>query len=109
MPEHESRETIWKKIRRLNLPRNTKECLRHLWYQAKVLVQAIVNWLYQRRQFCSAVMLGVALAYLVHPFPIVGPTLASLSVSMSVLYGIVLQVRADLDRHFSFIIEGAAV
>ena len=109
MPEPESQSTIWKKIRRLDLPREAKQALRNLWHQARMLVQAIVNWLYQRRQFCSTVMLGVAVAYLVHPFPAVGPVLATLSISFAVLYGIALQVRNDLDKHFRFVVEGRAV
>ena len=109
MPEPESQSTIWKKIRRLDLPREAKQGLRNLWHQARTLVQAIVNWLYQRRQFSSAVMLGVAVAYLLHPLPLVGPILATLSISLAVLYGIALQFRADLDKHFRFVIEGRAV
>jgi hypothetical protein len=109
MPELEPQSTIWKKIRRLDLPREAKKGLRTLWHQARTLVQAIVNWISQRRQFCSAVMLGVAVAYLLHPIPIVGEILATLSISLAVLYGIALQFRADLDKHFRFIIEGRAV
>ena len=109
MPESEPQNTIWKKIRQLDLPRKAKQALRDLWHQARALVQAIVNWLYLRRQFCSTVMLGVAVAYLVHPFPAVGPVLATLSISFAVLYGIALQVRNDLDKHFRFVVEGRAV
>ena len=109
MSEPESKQTIWKKIRQLDLPRKAKQELRNLWHHARTLVQAIVNWLYQRRQFCSTVMLGVAVVYLVHPFPAVGPVLATLSISFAVLYGIALQVRNDLDKHFRFVVEGRAV
>ena len=105
----QNQSTIWKKIRRLDLPKETKEKLRNLWHQAKALVQSLVDWLYNRKEFCATVMLGVAVAYLVHPLPILGPILSTLSVSLSVLYGIGLQFKADLDRHFRFVIEGKRV
>jgi len=108
-PKPQAQSTIWKKIRRLDLPDETKQNLRDLWYQAKSLVQAIVDWLYRRRELCVSVMLGVAIAYLVYPLPILGPILSTLSVSLSVLYGIALQFKADLDRHFRFVIEGKRV
>lgn len=108
-PELESKETVWRKIRKLDLPSEAKKKLRETWHEAKALVQALVNWLYLRREFCTSVMLGVAIAYLVYPFPFLGPILATLSISLSVLYGIALQFRRDLDRHFRFIIEGRAV
>ncbi len=108
MPEIESKRSIWNKIHRLDLPRKTKEMLRNMWHRAKAIVQALVNWLCQHRQFCSTVMLGVALAYLVHPLPWVGPILSTLSISLAVLYGLALQVRADLDRHFSCVIQECA-
>jgi hypothetical protein len=108
-PHLQSQSTIWKKIRRLDLPDETKKKLRELWHQAKALVQTIVEWLYRRKEFCTTVMLGIAVAYLVHPLPIVGPVLSTLSVSLSVLYGIALQFKADLDRHFRFVVEAQRV
>ena len=99
------KSTIWRRIRRLNLPEEIKQKLRDLWHKAKALVQTICEWLYNRRQFCQCVMLGVALAYLVNPLPVVGPILASLSVSLSVLYGIGKQFQADMDRHFGFLTD----
>jgi hypothetical protein len=104
-----AKSTIWKKIRRLDLPKETKKKLRDLWHEAKALVQAIVEWLYKRRELCATVMLGVAVAYLVHPLPVLGPILGTLSIALSVLYGIGLQFKADLDRHFRFVIEGKRV
>ncbi|MDD2601138.1 MAG: hypothetical protein PHO37_18255, partial [Kiritimatiellae bacterium] len=74
--------------------------------KAKFLVQTVCQWLYNRRAFCHCLILGVVLAYLVNPLPIVGPILTSLSISLSVLYGIGKQFQADLDRHFRFIIQG---
>ena len=82
-PKLKAQSTIWKKIRRLNLPQETKKKLRELWHEAKALIQAIVEWLYKRKEFCASVMLGVAVAYLVHPLPVLGPILATLSVSLS--------------------------
>ena len=96
----ESTRSMWRKIRLLDIPEAAREKLRALWYRAKELLRAIVTWLVERREFCSAVMLGVAVAYLVNPLPFVGPVLGALSISLSVLYGIVAQFRADLDRHF---------
>ena len=104
-PRPASRAAIWKKIRQLDLPRSTRRCLRSLWYKAQALVEALIRWLCRNRQFCATVMLGIALAYLVHPLPWVGPILATLSISLSVLYGLALQVRSDLDRHFHVVIE----
>lgn len=101
-----SQSTIWRRIRQLNIPEATKQKLRDLWHKAKFLVQTVCQWLYNRRAFCHCLILGVVLAYLVNPLPIVGPILASLSISLSVLYGIGKQFQADLDRHFRFIIEG---
>jgi hypothetical protein len=108
-PKLQARSTIWKKIRRLDLPKETKQRLRDLWHQAKALCQALVDWLYKRREFCTAVMLGVAVAYLVNPLPIVGPILSTLTISLSVLYGIGKQFQADMDRHFRFVVEGRRV
>ncbi len=101
-----SRSTIWRHIRRLNLPEATKQKLRDLWHKAKALVQTICEWLYNRRAFCHCLILGVALAYLLNPLPVVGPILASLSISLAVLYGIGKQFQADLNRHFYNVIEG---
>jgi len=101
-----SKSTIWRRIRRLDLPEATKKKLRELWHKLKALVQIICAWLYNRRQFCQCVMLGVALAYLVNPLPVVGPVLASLSVSLAVLYGIGKQFQADMNRHFRFVVDG---
>ena len=101
-----SKSTIWKRIRRLDLPEATKKKLRELWHKLKALVQIICAWLYNRRQFCQCVMLGVALAYLVNPLPVVGPILASLSVSLAVLYGIGKQFQADLNRNFYHMADG---
>jgi hypothetical protein len=101
-----SRSSIWKRIRGLNLPEVTKQKLRELWSKCKALVQIICEWLYNRREFCTSVILGVALAYLVNPLPVVGPILASLSVSLAVLYGIGRQFQADMHRHFFQVIEG---
>ena len=50
-------------------------------------------------------MLGVALAYLLHALPWVGPVLATLSLSLSLLYGLAWQFRSDLERHFHVVIE----
>lgn len=108
-PDLQSQSTIWKHIRQLKLPEETKQKLRDLWHRAKSLVQALVNWLYARREFCASVMLGVAIAYLVHPIPALGPILSTLSVSLAVLYGIALQFKADLNRHFRFVIEGQRI
>jgi uncharacterized membrane protein YkvA (DUF1232 family) len=99
------KSTIWKRIRQLNLPKATKHKLRELWHKAKALVQKIVEWLYLRREFCTSLILGVALAYLVNPLPVVGPILASLSISLAVLYGIGRQFQADMNRHFFQIID----
>ena len=99
-PEEPTKRSMWRKIRLLDIPEAAREKLRALWYRAKELLRAIVTWLYERKEFCTAVMLGVAVAYLVNPLPFVGPVLGALSISLSVLYGIVAQFRADLDRHF---------
>ena len=104
-----SQSTIWRRIRQLRLPEETKQELRSLWPRAKALVQALVNWLYARREFCAAVMLGVAVAYLLHPIPAVGPILGTLAVSLAVLYGIASQIKADMNRHFRFVIEGQRI
>ena len=96
----ESKRSMWRKIRLLDIPEAAREKLRGLWHRTKELVHAIVNWLYERKEFCTSVMLGVAIAYLVGPLPFVGPVLGALSISLSVLHGIVAQFRADLDRHF---------
>ena len=101
----ESRAAIWKKIRQIDLPHSTKRGLRRLWCKSRTLVQAIVRWLCLNRQFCAAVMLGIALAYLLHPLPWVGPVLATLSLSLSLLYGLAWQFRSDLERHFHVVIE----
>ena len=37
-PKLKARSTIWKKIRRLELPEEIKETLRTMWHQAKALV-----------------------------------------------------------------------
>ena len=100
-----SRAAIWKKIRQIDLPRSTQRGLRRLWYKSRTLVQAIVRWLCLNRQFCASVMLGVALAYLLHALPWVGPVLATLSLSLSLLYGLAWQFRSDLERHFHVVIE----
>jgi hypothetical protein len=99
-PEEPTKRSMWRKIRLLDIPEAAREKLRALWYRAKELANAIVNWIYQRKEFCASVLLGVALAYLLGPLPFVGPVLGALSISLSVLYGIVAQFRADLDRHF---------
>ena len=99
-PEEPTKRSIWEKIRMLDIPEAARQKLRALWYRAKELVHAIVTWLYERREFCTSVMLGVAIAYLVGPLPFVGPVLGALSISLGVLHGIVAQFRADLDRHF---------
>ena len=100
-----SRAAIWKKIRQLDLPRSTRRRLRSLWYAARALVEALIRWLCRHQQFCATVMLGIALAYMVHSLPWVGPILATLSISLSVLYGLALQVRNDLGRQFHVVIE----
>ena len=104
-PKPRSRGAIWNTIRQLDLPRSTQRCLRSLLHKARALVEALIRWLCRNRQFCATVMLGIALAYLVHPLPWVGPILATLSISLSVLYGLALQVRSDLERHFHVVIE----
>jgi len=101
----ESRVAIWKKIQQLDLPHKTKRGLRLLWRKSRTLVQVIVRWLCLNRQFCAAVMLGIALAYLLHALPWVGPVLATLSLSLSILYGLAWQLRSDLERHFHVVIE----
>lgn len=100
-----SRGAIWKMLQQLDLPHSTRRCLRSLWYKARALVEALIRWLCRNRQFCATVMLGIALAYMVHSLPWVGPILATLSISLSVLYGLALQVRNDLGRHFHVVIE----
>lgn len=102
MPKN--KQTIWQKIRELNVAEKTKEALRALWHQARELCEAIVNWVYANRHFCQALLLGTALAYLVAPFPVVGPVLASVSISLSVLYGIAAQLEAELRRSFEHLI-----
>ncbi len=99
-PRLKSKRTMWKKIRQLDLPEATKQKLRDLWQDAKALAQRVVEWLYLRRELCCSIMLGVVLAYLLHPFPILGSVLSTLSITLSVLYGIGLQFRADLARAF---------
>ena len=102
----ESKRSMWRKIRLLDIPEAAREKLRGLWLRAKEIAHAIVTWLYERKEFCTAVVLGVALAYLVNPLPFVGPVLGALSISLAVLYGIVAQFRADLDRHFGPVLQG---
>ncbi len=102
----ESKRSMWRKIRLLDIPEAAREKLRGLWLRAKEIAHAIVTWLYERKEFCTSVMLGVAIAYLVSPLPIVGDILGALSISLSVLHGIVAQFRADLDRHFGLVLQG---
>ena len=102
----ESKHSMWRKIRLLDIPEAAREKLRGLWHRAKEIAHAIVTWLYERKEFCTSVMLGVALAYLLGPLPIVGDILGALSISLSVLHGIVAQFRADLDRHFGPVLQG---
>ncbi|MGB0713420.1 MAG: hypothetical protein ACPGUC_07650 [Gammaproteobacteria bacterium] len=106
-PKLKARSTIWKKIRRLELPEEIKETLRTMWHQAKALVERLVEWLYHKRHLTATVALGVALAYLCHYVPIVGPLLADLAISSSVLVGLVRQMRADLDRFFDGVVVPA--
>ncbi len=105
-PEEPTQRSMWRKIRLLDIPEAAREKLRGLWHRAKEIAHAIVTWLYDRKEFCTSVMLGVALAYLLGPLPIVGDILGALSISLSVLHGIVAQFRADLDRHFGPILQG---
>lgn len=105
-PEDPTKRSMWQKIRLLDIPEAAREKLRGLWYRAKEIAHAIVTWLYERKEFCTSVMLGVALAYLLGPLPIVGDILGALSISLSVLHGIVAQFRADLDRHFGPVLQG---
>ena len=104
-----ARSTVWRKIRRLDLPEVTKQKLRDLWAKSRALCQALVTWLYERREFCTSVMLGIALAYLVQPLPVLGPILSTLCIALSVLYGIGKQFQADMNRHFRFVVEGRRV
>jgi hypothetical protein len=102
-----SKEAIWREIRRLSLPEETKQKLQDLWHAARELCQSIVTWLHNRREFCTTIMLGIVAAYFVNSLPILGPILSTLTISLSVLYGIGRQFQADMDRHFSFIVQSA--
>ena len=75
-PDPDSKRSMWRKIRLLDIPEAAREKLRGLWHRAMELVHAIVNWLYERKEFCTSVMLGVAIAHLVGEAQRVGVTLA---------------------------------
>ena len=101
MPQLDSEQTIWKKIKALDLPRKTKAMLRTWWRDSKALVQSIVEFLYNKRVFCTYVLLGAILYYFLGALPYVGPMLATMGLSFSMLAGIVKQIEADLRSHFT--------
>ena len=104
-----ARSSVWRLIRQLDLPSKTKTQLRKLWRKSRVVGEALVAWVYHHRVFSSTVMLGVAVAYLVGPLPMVGEVLGNLSVSLSVLWGMIRQFEADLHQHFHVVTEGGSL
>ena len=101
MPQLDSEQTIWKKIKALDLPRKTKAMLRTWWRDSKALVQSIVEFLYNKRVFCTYVLLGAILYYFLGALPYVGSMLATMGLSFSVLAGVMKQIEADLKSQFT--------
>lgn len=90
------KKTIFRMLSELELPEDIKTKLRRLYHRARHLVVSIVQFLYNKRHFCSYLLLGVILFYLLSTVPMVGPLLASLAISLSLLAGIYKQFEADI-------------
>ena len=97
-------ETFFRKLRRLDLPDRTKTLLKELWRTARGIAARLVGFLYKRREFCTSLLLGVCLYYFIAPLAYVGPLLASLSLSLSILHGVIRQFEADMNRHFTVLV-----
>jgi hypothetical protein len=108
MPELDTDKSIWRKIQRLKLPRKTKNLLLELWRGSKVLVQAIVRFLYEKKVFCTYLLLGAILYFFLVPLPHVGPLLATMGLSFSLLAAVVKQFEADLHSRFAVIVAQPA-
>ena len=98
-------ETFFRKLRRLDLPNRTKTLLNELWRTARTIAARLVEFLYKRREFCASLLLGVCLYYFIAPLAYVGPLLATLSLSLSILHGVIRQFEADMNRHFTVLVS----
>jgi hypothetical protein len=81
--------------------------LLELWRGSKALVQAIVGFLYEKRVFCTYLLLGAILYFFLVPLPYVGPLLATMGLSFSLLAAVVKQFEADLHNRFAVFVAQA--
>ncbi len=103
-PKTPSPETFFRKLRRLDLPNRTKALLKELWSTSRGIAARLVGFLYKRRKFVTSLLMGLCLYYFIAPVAYVGPLLATLSLSLSILHGVFRQFEADMSRHFAVLV-----
>lgn len=91
---------IVERIRRLDIPARAKAELMMLWHRCKRLVERILQFMDEHRDFTESMLLGAIAAFLLSQIPWIGGFLALCALVTAAAIGVLKQIHADLTQLF---------
>jgi len=91
---------IVERIRRLDIPARAKAELMMLWHRCKRLVERILRFMDEHREFTESMLLGAIAAFLLAQIPYAGGFLALCALVTAAAIGVLKQIHADLTQLF---------
>jgi hypothetical protein len=95
------------RIRKLDIPKKAKAELLMLWHRASRLVERILQFLENHKEFAQSMLLGSIIAYLLAQIPWIGGFLALCALVTAAAIGVLKELREDIASLFAPIVEQA--
>ncbi len=94
-------QSLFERIRRLDIPARVKAELVLLARRGRQLVLAILRFLHRHRRFGESLVLGAVVAYLLSKIPVVGGFLALCAMATAATAGLMRELRESLEQVFA--------
>lgn len=91
-----TRRTVERRIRKLKIPQDAKECLLRLWTKSKALIESILTFIRQHRHLSESLLVGAIVAFLLCKLPWIGDFLGLLVLMAASAVGLMRELRAQM-------------
>lgn len=88
---------IVERIKRLNIPEESKQALVLFWTRSKLLVERILDFVDRHREFAESILLGAVIALLLYQIPWLGGFFALITLVTAAAIGVLKELRSDMD------------